>query len=190
MKKLFTFLLITFFVSICGAQTEPEVVSTDEDTIKRTIPDVRETVSENSKDEVTLPPKKKKTDAPESLEERKKKMVFYLDLLTKTESRAENLRKSLFEMIEKENSVKSQIRNVEYALRPDQLRNATALSGSLRPEDVRAERERLLRSEKANLDALLSQSSPIGFALNDRWVVRIFLLRGYEDCSNFMLIRR
>ena len=157
MKVYLSAFLVLVFSIVSVAQETPEVVSTDDEN-RRTIEDVRETVGEKTSDSITLPPERKKPkNAPTSLEERKKKMVFYLDLLTKTETRSESLRKNLFEMIEKENSVKSQIRNVEYALRPEQLRNATALSGSLRPEQVRSEREKMLRTEVSNLNSLLRQ---------------------------------
>ena len=102
-------------------------------------------------------PKTAGTSKQEPIKTMQEKMAFYLDLLTKTESRAESLRKNLFEMIERENRVKSQIKNLEYSLRPEMIRNAAALSGSLRPEQIRAERAKLLQEELSNLRSLLGQ---------------------------------
>ena len=85
--------------------------------------------------------------------------MLFLDILTKTEERAEGLRSRLIEMIEKENVVKAKIQRIESSLRPEQLRNSAALVGSLRPETVREERSRVLNEEKANLESLLLQIS-------------------------------
>ncbi len=91
------------------------------------------------------------------LSEAQQKMMLYLDILTRTEARAELLRSRLFEMIERENTLGDQIRQIEYNLRPDQIQNAAALSGSLRPEDVRDERRKYLEANKRSYENLLNQ---------------------------------
>lgn len=143
----------------------PEVVSRD-DSVVEDVPNATSDVRESTDRPVTVPvtqpteirlPRSVASPYSIDLSEAQQKMVLYLDLLTRTEARAEGLRSNLFEMIEKENSVLSRIRQVEYSLRPEQIQNAAALSGSLRPEQIRSEREKMLNAEKSNLESLLAQ---------------------------------
>lgn len=113
-------------------------------------------VPDRSTDEIALP---RSVNSPYqiTLSIAQQKMMLYLDLLTKTETRAESLRSKLFEIIEKENTALARIRQVDFSLRPEQIQNAAALSGSLRPERVRTDRRKVLEAEKGNHEALLSQ---------------------------------
>ncbi len=86
-----------------------------------------------------------------------KKLLLSLDILTKTEERAENLRKKLIELIEKETEVKNKLEAIEYNLRPNNIERSTAIYGSLRPEEIRDQRKANLETEKRNLEALLAQ---------------------------------
>ena len=86
-----------------------------------------------------------------------KRLLLNLDILSRAEQRAETLRKQLFEMIEKENAVKSRIDQIAYDSREEVIRMSTATIGSLRPEDVRDARQKALGSEKTNLESLLTQ---------------------------------
>ncbi len=86
-----------------------------------------------------------------------KKLLLSLDILTKTEQRAENLRKQLIDLVEKETNIKTRLEAVEYNLRPEIISRSTAIYGSLRPEDIREQRKKNLESEKKNLENLLSQ---------------------------------
>lgn len=90
-------------------------------------------------------------------EKEQKRVIFYLDILTKLEQRAESLRAQLIDMIEKQNNVTTKIQQVEYNLRPEVISGYTSLSGSFRPEDLREQRESELEIEKRNLENLLSQ---------------------------------
>ena len=142
----------------------PVVVSRDLDATKIPVSpseDVRESANATGSrlpvpSEIELP---RTTTSPYNIKisEAQQKMMLYLDLLTKTETRAENLRAKLFEFIEQENSVLARIQQVEFALRPDQMQNSAALIGSLRPEEIRAGRSVMLNSEKRNLEDLLLQ---------------------------------
>ena len=49
-------------------------------------------------------------------DEKQKRMLLNLDILTRAEQRAESLRKQYFEMIEKENIVKSRLDQIETAM--------------------------------------------------------------------------
>lgn len=90
-------------------------------------------------------------------EKEQKRLVLYLDILTKLEDRAETLRSQLINMIEKQNNVSTKIQQVEYNLRPEVISGVTSLSGSFRPEDLREQRKSELEIEKRNLETLLSQ---------------------------------
>jgi CRISPR/Cas system CSM-associated protein Csm2 small subunit len=78
-----------------------------------------------------------------------------LDILTKAETRAESLRKQLFELIEKENSYKTKLDTLEYDMRPEVIERQVAFAGSLRPEELREARRKNLEAEKRSLTSLL-----------------------------------
>lgn len=90
-------------------------------------------------------------------DEKQKRLLLNLDILTRAEQRAESLRKQLFEMIEKENATKTKLDSLEYELRPEVIERSTALVGSLRPEELRASRRRSLEAERTNLQSLLTE---------------------------------
>lgn len=90
-------------------------------------------------------------------DEKPKRLLLNLDILTRAEQRSESLRKQLFEMIEKENAVKTKLDTLEYDLRPEVIERSTALIGSLRPEEIRASRRRSLEAERSNLQVLLTE---------------------------------
>ena len=139
----------------------PEVVSRD---------DVRESVPTRAKPDRTARSIPKPVSEPDielprtnaspyniNLSEAQKKLILYLDILTKTELRAETLRSRLFEMIEKENKIRSYLRQLDFGLRDEQIQNSAALSGSLRPEKVREQRARSLNADKRSQEQLLRQ---------------------------------
>ncbi len=100
----------------------------------------------------------KKLESGQTYEDRQKRVLMNLDILTRAEQRAESLRKQLFDMIEKENSVNVRLDQIEYDSRPDVIERTTnQIAGSLRPEEIREGRRKSLASEKANLQTLLTQ---------------------------------
>jgi len=90
-------------------------------------------------------------------DEKQKRLLLNLDILTRAEQRSESLRKQLFEMIEKENTVKSRLDQLEFESRPEVIERALYLAGSMKPEDVRDNRRKSLNAEKANLNSLLTE---------------------------------
>lgn len=90
-------------------------------------------------------------------DEQQKRLLLNLDILTRAEQRSESLRKQLFEMIEKENSVKTRLDQIASDLRPETISRSAAFSGSMRPEEVRELRQKSLDSEKRNLESLLTE---------------------------------
>ena len=88
-------------------------------------------------------------------DEKQKRLLLNLDILTKAEQRSEGIRKQLFEMMEKENAIRTKMDSLDYDLRPEAIERTTAITGSLRPEEMRANRKKSLESEKASLQRML-----------------------------------
>lgn len=90
-------------------------------------------------------------------DEKQKRLLLNLDILTRAEQRVEALRKQLFDIIEKQNSAQSRLDQLEYESKPEIVERYSALTGSLKPEAVRDARKQMLDKEKANLQSLLQQ---------------------------------
>lgn len=88
---------------------------------------------------------------------KQKRLLLNLDILTKSEQRADTLRNQFFQMIEKENSIKSRIDQIDTDVRPEVIDRQLATVGSLRPEELRAQRRKSLDLEKQNLLNLLTE---------------------------------
>jgi len=88
-------------------------------------------------------------------DEKQKRLLLNLDILTRAEQRAESLRKQLFELIEKQNSFQTKLETIDYELRPEMIERQTNLVGSLRPEEIREMKKKNLEAEKRNLNNLL-----------------------------------
>ncbi len=90
------------------------------------------------------------TNKIKSLEEQQR-TVIDLERLTRAEERAENLRKQLADVIEREAAINSKLEQLDYQTRPENIQSETAVIGSLRPEDVRESRRKMLESEKTRI---------------------------------------
>ena len=86
-----------------------------------------------------------------------KRLLLNLDILTRAEQRSESLRRQIFELMEKETTYKTRIDSLDYDLRPEAIERHTAITGSLRPEELRSNRKKALESEKANLQILITE---------------------------------
>ncbi|MGI8468010.1 MAG: hypothetical protein ACR2N3_06110 [Pyrinomonadaceae bacterium] len=89
-------------------------------------------------------------------DEKQKRLLLNLDILTRAEQRTETLRKQLFEMIEKENQIKTRLDQIENDIRPEMIERSVALVGTLRPEELRDQRRKTLEVDKRNLQRLLT----------------------------------
>ena len=96
------------------------------------------------------------TTKPSSYEDKQRRLLLNLDILTRAEQRVESLRKQLFELTEKENTIKTRLETIDYDMRPESIERETALIGSLRPELLREARRKKLEVEKTNLNNLLT----------------------------------
>ena len=96
-------------------------------------------------------------DKKEDYDQKQKRLSLNLDILTKAEQRAETLRKQSFELMEKENSIRTRLDQIESDLRPESIDRQVAFAGSLRPEDLRAARKRSLEAERTNQQNLMAE---------------------------------
>ena len=99
----------------------------------------------------------KKLESGQSYEDRQKRLLMNLDILTRAEQRTESLRKQLFEMIEKENSLTARLDQIDFDIRPEIVERTLQLAGSMKPEEIRENRRKSLAAERTNLQALLTQ---------------------------------
>ncbi len=122
-------------------------------------PVIEKPVTSNSARIAELTERIKKLEATReaTYDEKQKRLLLNLDILTRAEQRSESLRKQLFEMIEKENSIKMRIDQIDLDARPEAIERTLQLAGSLRPEEVRDTRRKTLLAEKNNLNSLLLQ---------------------------------
>lgn len=114
------------------------------------------TGGENLKD-LTDRVKKLEADKKVDYDEKQKRLLLNLDILTRAEGRTESLRKQLFEMIEKENSVKSRLEQIEFDIRPEMIERTLQMAGSMKPEEIRESRRLSLSAERQNLQSLLTE---------------------------------
>lgn len=94
---------------------------------------------------------------PSDADEKQRRMLLNLDILTRAEQRSESLRKQLFEMIEKENDTKTRLDEIDIQSRAENIERVVQVAGSLRPEEVRETRRKSLEAERTNLASLLAQ---------------------------------
>ena len=90
-------------------------------------------------------------------DENQKRLLLDLDILTRAEQRADSLRKQLFEMIEKEGTIRTKLDQIENNIRPETIDREVAFAGTLRPEELRNMRKKNLEIERTNLTALLAE---------------------------------
>lgn len=105
-----------------------------------------------------------KTLAPDALRAdssnaKQNRIALNLDLLARSEQRAEILRRQLFELIEKETSLRSRLMQIEEDLRPESIERAQSLVGSTRTVELRDVRRRILDNERKGFETLLIQTA-------------------------------
>jgi len=118
---------------------------------------VAEPVRTPAPEEIRQPVKRSSKQGKGTYDDRQKRMVMNLDILTRAEQRSDGLRKQLFEMIEKENTVKARLDQIDSDIRPEVIDRSLQLAGSLHPEVIRESRRKSLEAERANLQVLLSE---------------------------------
>jgi hypothetical protein len=107
--------------------------------------------------ELTARVKKLEAAKGDPYENKQRRLLLNLDILTRAEQRSESLRKQLFDMLEKETTVAVKLDQIEFDLRPEMISRSAAYSSSMRPEEVREMRKKSLDAEKQNLQSLLTE---------------------------------
>lgn len=97
------------------------------------------------------------SESSKEYDNKQKRLMLNLDILTRSEQRAETLRKQLFDMIERESQIKTKLDQIENDIRPEVIERSVSFAGSLRPEELRDMRRKNLDVERRNLQNLLSE---------------------------------
>lgn len=120
---------------------------------------VETTADPNAQRVKELTARVKKLEASKAIayDEQQKRLLLNLDILTRAEQRSESLRKQLFEMIEKENTVRTRLSQLDSDMRPESIDRSSMFSGSMKPEEIREMRRKSLDTEKRNMQALLTE---------------------------------
>jgi hypothetical protein len=104
-------------------------------------------------------------DAPtkpgEAGDERQKRIAQNLDLLSRTEQRAETMRKQLIELTEKETAFRTRMMQIDEDMRPDSIDRSLIVGsvGTTRTSEIRDTRRRVLDNERRGVESLLNQTS-------------------------------
>jgi septal ring factor EnvC (AmiA/AmiB activator) len=125
-----------------------------------------ETARDRQLAELSARIKQLESEMKNGYDEKQKRLLLNLDILTKAEQRAESLRKQRFELVEKENQIQSRLDQIEVEIRPDTIERAVAIAGSLRPEELREAKRKSLDAERRNLQSLLTQVQSTRSALD------------------------
>ena len=133
------------------AQTQPVTEQTEPESFDQKL----DRISTRMK-EMNTRMKSLESSKQSAYDEKQRRLLLNLDILTRAEQRAESLRKQLFELVEKENNLKTRLETIEYDSRPEMIERQIAFTGSLRPEELREARRRNLDAEKRNLTNLLT----------------------------------
>lgn len=141
---------------------EPEVVSRAEDDLNAensAATDKNNSVNSDLQKTPTARPVKTLV-APinknNAAEERESRSLIDLERLSLAEGRAEAFRKQLSDVIERESALRSKIDQLDYQMRPEVIQGETAVIGSLRPEEVRDSRRKMLENEKSRANDQLN----------------------------------
>ena len=98
----------------------------------------------------------------EKADDRAKRIAQNLELLSRTEQRAEVMRKQLIELTEKETAFKTRMMQIDEDMRPDSIDRSVMMVGSIgstRTSDLRDTRRRVLDNERRGVESLLNQTS-------------------------------
>lgn len=145
---------------------EPEVISRAEDDLNAenklpspnnggaVNPDPLKTQSDRSVKTVAAPAAPVSNNTTQEKEDRS---LLDLERLSLAEGRAENFRKQLSDVIERESALRSKIEQLDYQMRPDIIQTETSIVGSLRPEEIRDSRRKMLENEKTRTSDQLTK---------------------------------
>lgn len=97
----------------------------------------------------------------EGPDERQKRIAQNIDLLSRTEQRAEVMRRQLLDLTEKETAFKNRLVQIDEDMRPDSIDRSMMVGsvGSVRTPELRDTRRRVLDNERRGVESLLGQTS-------------------------------
>jgi chromosome segregation ATPase len=99
--------------------------------------------------------------------EQQARIANNIDLLSRAEQRAEALRKQLFELTERETTLRNRLVQIDDDLRPENIERAVSLVGTTRTVEMRDTRRRLLENDRKGYEALFNQTSQARQQLED-----------------------
>lgn len=147
--------------------TNPTITSTD----ATGEPRVLSTADETTTEQETTKPRKKKAATEEDMQQTinalsnqvnrltdkltqmqgNDRSLLDMERLTRAEQRSESLRSQQLQAETKLADLQSQMDQIDYALKPENIERVTSGYGTTRPEEARDSRRRQLESEKARL---------------------------------------
>jgi hypothetical protein len=136
------------------AQTQ--VVQPESNNVQTTVTEDNSQDPENRIAELNERIQKLESQLKSNSDDKQKRLLMNLDILTRAEQRAETLRKQMFEMVEKESQIQTKLDQINNDIRPEVIERQVAFAGSLRPEDLRENRRKTLEVDKKNLQTLLN----------------------------------
>jgi hypothetical protein len=87
------------------------------------------------------------------------RLARHMDLLSRTEQRAEVLRKQLLELIEKETALRTRLAQMDEEMRPESIDRSLTLVGTTRTAELRDVRRRILDNERKGVESLFNQTA-------------------------------
>lgn len=96
----------------------------------------------------------KLADDMSQIKEQQRAMVD-LERLSRAEQRAEGFRAQLRDVVEREADLQGRMEQLDYELQPENIQRRAGLTGSLRPDELRAQIQRQLEAEKRRVQAQL-----------------------------------
>ncbi len=99
--------------------------------------------------------------------EESQRSLLDLERLSRAEQRATSLRAQLRELQQKKSDAEAQLEDLDYQLKPENIERATAVFGTTRPEELRAQRKRQLENERARVAKQVEQLTTSETQLNE-----------------------
>jgi hypothetical protein len=100
-------------------------------------------------------------------DDRQKRIAQSIELLSRTEQRAEVMRKQLIELTEKETAFRTRMMQIDEDMRPDSIDRSLSGVGTTRTSDLRDVRRRQLDNERRGVESLLNQTTASRIRLED-----------------------
>lgn len=111
-----------------------DAAAAEAENVRRTVNDLSSQVNDLSRDVTEL--------------KGHQRALVSLERLSRAEQRAENFRTQLRDVMEKELNAQGRLEQLDYELQPENVARRAALTGTLRPDELRAQIQRQLEGER------------------------------------------